>query len=218
MNNNNKEDSELKYQKLNDVFSVAIFGSARIKETENLYREVFDLAYQIGANHMTVVTGGGPGLMEAGNSGHKAGSSAEVKTTGLTINLPWENEGNPHLDIKKEFNKFSRRLDAFMEISNVMVVMPGGIGTALELFYSWQLLQVGHVINTPIILHGKMWNDLVSWIKKDLCGGGYVSPEDLDNVYTVDTNEEAMKLILEFKSQYDKGGKSAELKSSEFLI
>lgn len=180
----------------NHHFRVAIFGSARIKQHDGLYQDVFKLAQQIGRRGIDVVTGGGPGLMEAANAGHQMGDKEDVADTiGLTIQLPWEAEENRHLDIKKHFQHFSQRLDQFMVLSHVVVVTPGGVGTCLEFFYTWQLTQVKHICRIPIILIGEMWGDLVEWVKKFPLKDGLVSPEDLDNVFVVKDNAEALKII-----------------------
>lgn len=179
-----------------DHFRVAIFGSARIKQHDKWYQEVFKLAQQIGKRGMDVVTGGGPGLMEAANAGHQMGDKDDVSDTiGLTIQLPWEAEENKHLDIKKHFQHFSGRLDQFMVLSHVVVVTPGGVGTCLEFFYTWQLTQVKHICKIPIILIGEMWAELIEWIKKYPLDHGLISPEDLDNVFVVKSNAEALKII-----------------------
>ncbi len=199
-------------------FRVAIFGSARIKRTDQIYVDTFDLACDIGRNGIDVVTGGGPGIMEAANSGHKCGSTGQVKSIGLLIKLPWENEGNKHLDIKKEFSRFSQRLDTFMELSNIAVIMPGGVGTALELFYTWQLVQVHHKKNTPIIMLGTMWDNLCHWIKTDMLKQNLISEEDLSFIYIVKNNEEALELINDFHAIYKKEGEDGKLESDKYKI
>ena len=200
-------------------FRVAIYGSARIKPEDEIYKNTFELAQMIGKNDMDVVTGGGPGLMEAANYGHRMGSDPEFQSIGLTIQLPHEQFDNKHLDIKKHFQRFAERLETFMQISNVVVVMPGGIGTALELFYSWQLVQVGHVARVPIILHGNAWHKIRDWVRDNLLAGGYINPEDMDYVYSVQNNEEAMELINEFHKQFSecKGG-VCELDSKKYTV
>jgi uncharacterized protein (TIGR00725 family) len=137
------------------LFHVCIFGSARLREGDPEYNLIYQLSTMIAEEGMNVVTGGGPGLMEAASKGHRAGrKDKKVQTIGLTINLPKKEEANPHLDIKKDFEKFSSRLDNFMLLSNVVVVAPGGVGTLLEFLYTWQLVQVKHICEIPIILLG----------------------------------------------------------------
>lgn len=187
-------------------FRVAIFGSARIKPDHDIYKKVTDLAKMIAENDIDIVTGGGPGIMEAANLGEKLADNEKSQSIGLTIELPFENEGNKHLDMKHHFEKFSGRLDTFMALSNAVVVMPGGIGTCLELFYTWQLTQVHHICNIPIILHGHMWHELYGWVKNWPVKNGLVSPEDLRNVFCVADNEQAMEIILDTQKAHAENG------------
>lgn len=116
-------------------FRVAIFGSARIEKEDPIFLQVYNLAKKIGEEGMDIVTGGGPGLMNAASEGHHAGRrDTKAHSVGLRINLPMEEKERFHLDIKKEFKRFSHRLDGFMEISDTVVVASGGVGTLLELF------------------------------------------------------------------------------------
>lgn len=177
-------------------FRVAIYGSARIKRNDSIYKDVYSLAKMMGESQIDVVTGGGPGLMEAANLGHKAGNIYRVAhSLGLQIKLPHEQSTNRGVDISKDFNIFSERLDTFVLLSNVMVVAPGGIGTLLELYYSWQLVQVHHICETQIILLGKMWPELIAWMKKWQLRRKFVNPEDFGFVHFAATPAEAMKII-----------------------
>ena len=138
-------------------FRVAIFGSARVKKHDNAYKRVKKLAYELGERGIDVVTGGGPGLMQAANEGHKLGTNktkSGALSIGIGIKLPWEQKFNKSVEYKEKFNIFSKRLDEFMLVSNVVIVEPGGLGTLLELFYAWQLIQVHHICHMPIILIG----------------------------------------------------------------
>jgi uncharacterized protein (TIGR00730 family) len=190
-------------------FRIAIFGSARPKENDPVYKTAFDLAEKIGEKGYDVITGGGPGIMKAANSGHQKGKTTTgAHSVGLTIKLPWEARSNKYLDIREHFDKFSERLDKFMVLSNVVVVMPGGIGTGLEFFYSWQLTQVKHVCSMPIILVGEMWERLLEWIKEDMLKPGLISVGDLANIHVVKNNEAAMKLIEKAHEIFEKEGDS----------
>ena len=208
MKNNKKNKINKKH------FRVAIFGSARTKKGEKTYKFVHTLAKLIAENEMDLVSGGGPGLMDAASRGHhlgrkKKGKSNGSHSIGLTIKLLFEQIEGYHLDIEKEFDKFSGRLDTFMKLSNVVVVAPGGIGTILELFYTWQLLQVKHICdNVPIILLGPMWKGLIEWMKKQPVKKKLISPGDLDNIFLVNTCPQAMKIINLAKKEFDKGGKN----------
>lgn len=187
-------------------FRVAIFGSARMKKNDPRYKDVYNLARMIAAKGMDVVTGGGPGIMEAANKGHKAGRTGNgVHSMGLTIKLPKEQITNKHLDIKKEFHRFSNRLDEFLFLSNVVVVAPGGVGTLLEFIYSWQLVQVNHICHIPIILVGYMWHDFLEWMKKWPMKRGFLDLKEMDCLYSVDTVKEAMDIINKAHHKFMKG-------------
>ena len=187
-------------------FRVAIFGSARIKMNDKIYKQVYALSKEIGQHGFDMVTGGGPGLMEAANAGHSEGDPKHMADDiGLIIKLPWENKGNKHLEIQTEFSKFSKRLDTFMALSSVAIIMPGGIGTCLELFYTWQLIQVGHINPIPIILVGKMWEEMLKWVKKYPIKDGLASPGDIDCIFVAKNNKEAMKMILKAHQEWKHG-------------
>jgi uncharacterized protein (TIGR00730 family) len=188
-------------------FHVCIFGSARISEDDPAYRLVNELSRMIAEEGLDVVTGGGPGLMEAANKGHKEGRvDVDTHSIGLNIKIPGEQEPNAHLDIKKEFSRFSERLDNFMLLSNVVVVAPGGVGTLLELFYAWQLVQVEHICDTPIILLGEMWPDLIDWIEKWPLKLGLIGQEDMIPLFLARDSVEAMKIVRKAFEEYKKGG------------
>ncbi|RMD66851.1 LOG family protein, partial [Candidatus Pacearchaeota archaeon] len=177
-------------------FRVAIFGSARIKRNDALYKKIYTLGRMLGERNIDIVTGGGPGLMEAASKGHKAGSAkTNAHTIGLNIKLPREQEFNPYLDFKKEFYTFSARLDSFMQLSNAVVVAHGGVGTLLEFFYTWQLEQVEHICHIPIILFGPMWRGLVSWLKSQPLRRGYFDKKDLANIYHAESCSRVIEII-----------------------
>ncbi len=189
-------------------FGVAIFGSARVKMNKKVYRQVFDLAKMIGVHGYDLITGGGPGLMEAASAGHTEGDKKRrADLIGLTIQLPFEQSINKYLELRKDFSTFSARLENFMALSHVLVVCQGGIGTMLELFFSWQLLQVRHIEFKPIILVGKMWRDLIKWMKIYMLKENLVNESDFRFIYLVDTSEEAIQIINKYHLQYVKDGK-----------
>ena len=156
------------YEKFSDDrFKVSIFGSARVKPENEIYREIRDLAGRIALSGFDVITGGGPGIMMAAAEGHRTACAEcenDVDTIGINIVLPFEQQPNKHLNVLDTHETFSTRLDTFMLLSNIVVVAPGGIGTTLELFYTWQLMQVGHICKVPIIVYGDMWETLMAWV------------------------------------------------------
>ncbi|AAM71701.1 MAG TPA: LOG family protein [Chlorobaculum sp.] len=176
-------------------YRVTIFGSARISEGDEAYRDVYDIARGLAAEGFDIVTGGGPGLMRAANSGSKSVSNGG-QSIGLNIKLPHEQCPNPYLDIKEEFDRFSGRLDAFMAMSDAVVVAPGGIGTMLELFYSWQLVQVQHLCETPIILFGEIWTSLLLWLETEVLPRHLFERKDMHSIFHVMEASEVVDLII----------------------
>jgi uncharacterized protein (TIGR00730 family) len=180
-------------------YRTCIFGSARIKADTKEYAEVFEVARFLSWEGIDVLTGGGPGLMEAANKGALLGRE-EKKTQslsyGLSIQLEFEPEPNRHLDIKRHHHKFSSRLDDFMRLSHSVICTPGGIGTLLELFFVWQLIQVKHVEPRPIVLlEVKYWQGLLTWLKEHTVARGLMNQRDFDFIHLVDTPEEAFEVI-----------------------
>lgn len=190
-------------------FRVAIFGSARLKKTDKAYKEVYLLAHRLAELNIDVVTGGGPGLMEAANRGHKVGrkKGSDVHSLGLNIVLPFEQQGNGFLDVKRDFHAFSKRLDAFMLLSNVVVLAPGGVGTLLEFFYSWQLMQVKHTQKMPIIMMGDMWTGLLDWIRKGPLKRKLLNKEDMAPIVCARKWQDVASLIEKNYIDYLKTGK-----------
>ena len=184
----------------NRFYRVCIFGSARIKPDMPEYQEVFDLARMLASENIDILTGGGPGLMEAANKGAKLGQEekeSKSKSFGLSIQLDFEPVPNKHLDIKRHHYKFSSRLDDFMRLSHSIIATPGGIGTILEVFFAWQLIQVRHMSPRPIVLLDKSyWTGIVEWMKEVPLARGLMGAKDFDNLTIVDTPVEAYEQIL----------------------
>lgn len=188
----------------NSEFRVTIFGSARIKPEDPTYQETYNLAKTIGQLGYDLITGGGPGLMEAASLGHTAGDvKNKAHSIGLNIVLPFEQKPNEGLELLDNHEVFSSRLDEFMMLSNVVVVMPGGIGTCLELFYTWQLLQVKHICGMPVVLVGKMWRKLIDWVIDNPLHAKLMDPKDLHYIAVVDNWKQAVKVIKKAKKHYD---------------
>lgn len=181
-----------------DRYRVTIFGSARAKPGTFVYDEVKRVAAALAEMGCDIITGGGPGLMQAANEGAAAGNAPERnRSVGIRVDLPFEQEANPFVEQSFEHKTFFTRLHHFVLTSDAFVVVPGGIGTVLELMMIWQLLQVKHVHDAPLILVGKMWPGLVSWAKTALLASDppLANPDDLAIPQCVDTADEAIALI-----------------------
>lgn len=150
-------------------YRVTIFGSARITQESSLYQDVKRLASELTILGCDIVTGGGPGLMEAANEGSVlADPLNQTKSIGIRVDLGFEQEVNPFVEEVFQHRTFFSRLQHFVLVSDAFVVMPGGIGTTLEALMIWQLLQVRSIHNTPLIMVGEMWADLIEWGKKGM--------------------------------------------------
>jgi len=183
---------------------VSVFGSARTKPGEEYYELAVSVAEKIVNAGYGVITGGGPGIMEAGNKGANQGGGTSV---GLNIELPFEQNGNPYIDKDKNlnFDYFFVRKVMFVKYSQGFVVMPGGFGTLDELFEAITLIQTKKIAKFPIILVGKgFWEGLFDWIKKTLLDKfGNISPEDMDLISIVDTENEVIDVLDDFYKQYN---------------
>jgi uncharacterized protein (TIGR00730 family) len=176
-------------------YRVAIFGSARAQPGTFVYEEVKRVAAAFAAMGCDIVTGGGPGLMQAANEGASvAGAPGSV---GIRVELPFEQDVNPFVEQAFEHETFFTRLHHFVIASDAFVVVPGGIGTVLETLMIWQLLQVRHVDNVPLILVGKMWRGLVEWARVSMLDPrlALANPEDLQIPTCLDTADEAIAVV-----------------------
>jgi uncharacterized protein (TIGR00730 family) len=167
-----------------------------------------------------IVTGGGPGLMEAANSGAMEGQvDSHARSFGLAIHLPTEEGANPFVNKVFRHRTFFSRLHHFVRLSSAFIVFPGGIGTALELFMVWQLLQVKHMREHPLILVGTMWNGLLEWTRGAMVERGLASPPDLEIVRIVATSEEAIPIVAEsyehFKQEKENAHAGAGARGAE---
>jgi uncharacterized protein (TIGR00730 family) len=181
-------------------YRVTIFGSARARPGTYVYDEVKRVAAALAGMGCDIITGGGPGLMQAANEGAAAANDPErSRSVGIRVDLPFEQEANPFVVQAFEHKTFFTRLHHFVLTSDAFVVTPGGIGTVLELTMIWQLLQVRHVHGTPLILVGEMWAHLVDWARKHLLEGPMplASPEDMTIPRCVKTADEAIALVRE---------------------
>lgn len=177
---------------------VSIFGSARTKEDDPNYQLAVDIAQGVSEAGYGIITGGGPGIMEAGNKGaHQAGGTS----VGLNIKLPFEQHDNPFIDEDKslDFDYFFVRKVMFVKYSQGFIVMPGGFGTLDEVFEAITLIQTNKIGKFPIILVGtSFWSGLLDWVKNTMLETGKISPKDLDLIHLVDTKEEVVEIIDAF--------------------
>jgi hypothetical protein len=173
---------------------ISVFGSARTDRDDKYYKEAVKLSELIVKNGYGVITGGGPGIMEAANVGAYGNDG---KSVGLQIELPFEASANKFIDKLVTCRYFFTRKVFFLKYSQAFVGFPGGFGTLDELFETLTLIQTGHLRVLPIVLVGKdYWKGMIKWIKKTMLEDGKVSKEDLDLFKVVDTAEEAMEYIL----------------------
>jgi len=179
-------------------YRVTIFGSARLQPGTPAYDAVKQLAAELTTMGCDIITGGGPGLMRAANEGAASvDPNALQRSVGIRVELPFEQEVNPFVGQVYEHRTFFSRLHQFMIMSDAFVVTPGGIGTLLELSLVWQLLQVRKLYNTPLILVGKMWAELVEWGRRSMLREGQelASAVDFTIPHCVSGIEETMALI-----------------------
>ncbi|PZW32035.1 hypothetical protein EI42_02061 [Thermosporothrix hazakensis] len=175
--------------------SVAIFGSARTKPSDPAYKAAIETARLLAKAGFGVITGGGPGIMEAANRGAQEGENLSI---GCNIELPFEQSSNQYLDIDLEFRYFFVRKTMFVKYSNAFIIFPGGFGTMDELFEALTLIQTKKVSNFPVILYdSKYWGGLVNWIRTTMLDSGKVSPEDLDLIQVSDDPEEICQLVCD---------------------
>ncbi|MDH3734367.1 MAG: LOG family protein [Gemmatimonadota bacterium] len=191
-------------------FRVTIFGSSRIRPGDDIYDEVRHLAADLSSMGCDIVTGGGPGLMQAANEGAKLGDpDNRTRSFGLPIELPSrEEEPNPFVEKLYHHRTFFTRLHHFVRLSSAFIVVRGGIGTMLETALIWQLCQVQHVNDIPLIFIGDMWKELVEWGKHHMLGS---TPElagaaDLDIPHCVPGVAEACALVAARKAIFDEKG------------
>jgi len=193
--------------------SVSIFGSARTPEDHPWYKLAEDIARELSEAGFSVVSGGGPGIMEAANKGAQAGRSPSI---GLNIQLPHEQSGNPYQDIALNFRHFFSRKVMFVKYASAYVVLPGGFGTLDELAEILTLVQTGKTRRIPIILvHRPFWEGLIGWFRDTLVEEGTISPEDMDLFQILDEPREVVNAIFEY---YDKRGFEPSAEEQEILL
>ncbi|MBC8104699.1 MAG: TIGR00730 family Rossman fold protein [Cytophagales bacterium] len=186
--------------------AVTLFGSARTPETDPMYQAAYETARLIGETGMAIITGGGPGIMEAANRGARA---AQTTSVGLNIELPFEQHINRYVDISVEFRYFFVRKTVLIKYAQAFVIFPGGFGTMDELFEALTLIQTGKIKNFPVILFGESyWKGFLDWARQTLLAEGKISEEDLLLLNTTDDPERVRDLILE--ATHEKGPRRAQ--------
>lgn len=181
---------------------VAIFGSARTKPEDKYYKLAEEIAYRITKIGFGIITGGGPGIMEAGNKGAHRGGGTSV---GLNINLPFEQHFNPYIDSDKniDFDYFFVRKTIFMRYAQGYVVMPGGFGTLDEMSEAITLIQTNKMVDFPVILVGKeYWKGLLDWFRDTMLKEGMIKEEDFSIFHVVDEVDEVVKIVMDFYDKY----------------
>jgi len=183
-----------------DVPCVSVFGSARTKEHEHWYREAVTFGHLMADRDFGIITGGGPGIMQAANQGAVEGGGRSI---GIGIELPFEQGMNKYVEFGVECRYFFTRKVMFLKYSQAFVIFPGGLGTMDELFEALTLAQTGHNIKYPIVLVGKeFWGGLIDWIKETLVSSGRMSEKDLDLFRLVDNAHDACEKVVEFHEKY----------------
>jgi uncharacterized protein (TIGR00730 family) len=189
--------------------AVSIFGSARTKPDDPMYETARTLAARLADQGFTVITGGGPGIMEAANRGAKEADGVSV---GLAIELPHEHGPNPYVDIAQFFRYFFVRKTMFVKYAQAFVIFPGGFGTFDELFESLTLVQTEKIDHFPIILFGKdYWSGLIDWIGSEVVQHGNVSAGDLDLLKVSDDIDEVVSIITESYRTRDDGSEREDV-------
>jgi uncharacterized protein (TIGR00730 family) len=175
--------------------AISVFGSARVNEDDPVYADAREVGRRIAEAGFAVVTGGGPGVMEAANRGAREGGGVSV---GFNIELPHEQHENPYLDISLTFDHFYARKTMFVKAAEGFVIFPGGFGTLDELFEALTLIQVGKVLHFPVVLfdHG-YWAPLLDWIRGRLLADEMISPDDLDLLVVTDEADEAVQVLVD---------------------
>ncbi|NDP49440.1 MAG: TIGR00730 family Rossman fold protein [Sulfuriferula multivorans] len=193
--------------------AVSIFGSARTPEDHAYYMLTEEIARKLSDSGFSVISGGGPGIMEAANKGAYFGKSPSI---GLNIQLPHEQSGNAYQDISQTFKHFFARKVMFVKFAAAYVVMPGGFGTLDELSEALTLIQTGKIPRIPIILVGaKFWSGLIEWFKATLTEEGMIAAEDIDLMQIIDTPQEVVDAIF---NHYEKRGFMPSLAEREIQL
>ena len=184
------------------VSAVAIFGSARTPPGNPWYAVASETARLLGQENFAIITGGGPGIMEAANKGAREGHALSI---GLNIELPHEQAPNPYLDRSVNFHYFFVRKTMFVKYAHAFVVFPGGYGSMDELFEALTLIQTGKIKNFPVVLMGRAyWKGLIDWMSSMVLPAGNIAAGDLKLLYTTDEPKDAVRIIVEARRRLAK--------------
>jgi uncharacterized protein (TIGR00730 family) len=177
-------------------FAVSIFGSARVTPQDEYYKKTVDLARRLAEKGFAVITGGGPGIMEAANRGAAEGGG---KSVGMNIKLPFEQKPNPYSNVNIDYKYFFIRKVMFVKYAMAYVILPGGFGTMDEFFEALTLIQTRRIKPFPVILMGRdYWSGLMEWMKSAMVREGKILQEDLDLIQVIDDPEQVVKHIQKF--------------------
>lgn len=203
--------------------AVTIYGSARTRPGDVQYETAVSVARLLGEAGYTIITGGGPGIMQAGNKGAKEGGALSV---GLNIELPFEQHLNPHIDLSVDFRYFFARKTMLVKYAQGFIIFPGGFGTMDELFEALTLIQTGKVQNFPVVLVGKSyWGGLIAWLRSTMLAEGKISAHDLDLIYVTDDPTDVRDFIMRChqdasvlaQSEANARGAAQQVYSSDYL-
>lgn len=185
------------FETLGDTYpAVSIFGSARVKPGDETYEKAVEIARKLAQSGFHIITGGGPGIMEAANKGAREGGG---KSVGLQIHLPLEQQANTFANIKLEFKYFFVRKVMFVKYGQAYIGMPGGFGTLDEIFEALTLIQTKRIKPFPVILVGKdYWGGMLDWVRSILLPRGYISADDLDLIDVLDDPDEIVHTIKRY--------------------
>jgi uncharacterized protein (TIGR00730 family) len=187
------------FESLSDIGpSISVFGGARFSENSEYYNDAVNVCEKLSSLGFSIITGGGPGIMEAANKGAKKGRS---KSVGLNIELPHEQSANKYQDISLSFRYFFVRKLMFVKYSTGFVIFPGGFGTMDEFFEALTLVQTNKIQNFPIVLYGRdYWQGLVDWIKGTLLAQGVIGSADTDYFHVLDDSDDVGRVFMQYVS------------------
>ncbi len=175
--------------------AVTIFGSARVAPTDRHYRAAEEIAFRLARSSFAIITGGGPGIMEAGNRGAQRGGGRSI---GCNIELPFEQRANPYVDTLITFRYFLVRRTMFIKYSSAFIIFPGGFGTLDEMFEALTLIQTGKIYHFPVVLFGRAyWSGLLEWMRGPMLAEGKIARADLDLILLTDDVAEVVRLVID---------------------